>query len=99
MQAVERAFRSLLYVVILASPPVALASGASALAVQQGTPEEKAQAPAPAESPAQKHSTPEDKQRLVAVAHKLEAAPLDETLGPERAWAVQWLVAAPDLHV
>jgi carboxypeptidase Q len=56
-----------------------------------------APAPAPAQ-PAGKHSTAEDRARLVAVAHKLEAAPLDPALGPDRAWAVQWVVAAPDVH-
>ena len=34
----------------------------------------------PSEKPAEKHSTPEDRQRLVTVAHKLEAAPLDPAL-------------------
>jgi hypothetical protein len=51
------------------------------------------------EKPAEKHSTPEDRQRLVAVAHKLEAAPLDPTLTPDREWAMSWTVAAPDIHV
>jgi hypothetical protein len=51
------------------------------------------------EKPAEKHSTPEDRQRLVAVAHKLEAAPLDATLVQDREWAVGWTVAAPDIHV
>ena len=51
------------------------------------------------EKPAEKHSTPEDRQRLVAIAHKLEAAPLDSALAPEREWAVSWTVAAPDVHV
>jgi hypothetical protein len=51
------------------------------------------------EKPAEKHSTPEDRQRLVAVAHKLEAAPLDATLAPDREWAVGWTIAAPDIHV
>lgn len=51
------------------------------------------------EKPAEKRSTPEDRQRLVAVAHKLEAAPLDPTLGPDRDWAMKWAVAAPDVHV
>jgi hypothetical protein len=62
---------------------------------QAGAPAEKAQAQP---KPAEKHSSPEDRQRLVAVAHKLEAAPLDPALGPDRAWAVQWVVAAPDVH-
>lgn len=51
------------------------------------------------EKPAEKHSTPEDRQRLVAIAHKLEAAPLDPALAPERQWAVSWTIAAPDVHV
>jgi len=49
--------------------------------------------------PAAKHSTPEDRQRLVSIAHKLEAAPLDRSLEPDRDWAVKWVVAAPDVHV
>ena len=51
------------------------------------------------EKPAEKHSTPEDRQRLVAIAHKLEAAPLDPALASERHWAVSWSIAAPDIHV
>lgn len=45
------------------------------------------------------HSTPEDRTRLVTIAHKLEAAPLDPALVPERQWAVSRAVAAPDIHV
>jgi hypothetical protein len=55
--------------------------------------------PAVPEKPAEKHSTPEDRQRLVAIAHKLETAPLDPALASERQWAVKWTVAAPDIHV
>ena len=51
------------------------------------------------EKPAEKHSTPEDRQRLVAIAHKLEAAPLDPALASERQWAVNFAIAAPDVHV
>jgi hypothetical protein len=47
----------------------------------------------------EKHSTPEDRQRLVAITHKLEAAPLDPALAPERGWAVGFVVAAADIHV
>ena len=54
---------------------------------------------AAAEQAAEKHSTPEDRQRLVAIALKLEAAPLDPALSPEREWAVGFAVAAPDIHV
>lgn len=54
----------------------------------------------PQESPApEKHSTPEDRQRLVATAHKLEAAPLDPALAQDRSWAVNFAIAAPDIHV
>jgi len=55
--------------------------------------------PAMPQKPAEKHSTPEDRQRLVAIAHKLEAAPLDPALAPERQWAMNFVVAAPDVHV
>ena len=68
----------------------------------QATPQNSAKpqaSPAVPEKPAEKHSTPEDRQRLVAIAHKLEAAPLDPTLAPEREWAVKWTIAAPDVHV
>jgi hypothetical protein len=51
------------------------------------------------EKPAEKHSTPEDRQRLVTIAHKLEATPLDPALAPERQWAVNFVIAAPDVHV
>ncbi len=54
--------------------------------------------PATPAQPAGKHSTAEDRARLVAVARKLEAAPLDPSLAPDRAWAVQWVIAAPDVH-
>ena len=63
----------------------------------QTKPTEAAQATP--EKPVEKHSTPADRQRLVTVAHKLEAAPLDPALAQEREWAVSWVVATPDLHV
>jgi hypothetical protein len=55
-------------------------------------------APVP-QKPEEKHSTAEDRQRLVAIAHKLEAAPLDSAMGPDREWAAQWVLSAPDVHV
>jgi hypothetical protein len=71
-------------------------------AAAPAAPQEKQETPpgekAPAKS-AEKHSSPEDRQRLVTVARKLEAAPLDTALGPDRAWAMQWIVAAPDVPV
>jgi hypothetical protein len=45
------------------------------------------------------HSTPEDRKRLVTIAHKLEAAPLDPALAPDRQWAVGFVLGAPDIHV
>lgn len=44
-------------------------------------------------------STPEDRQRVVTIAHKLEAAPLDQTLYAERDWARQWVVENPDVRI
>jgi hypothetical protein len=55
--------------------------------------------PAAAEKPAGHYSTPEDRKRLVAIARKLEAAPLDPSLAQDRSWAVSWVVTAPDVHV
>jgi hypothetical protein len=51
------------------------------------------------EKPAEKHSTPEDRQRLVTIAQKLETAPLDPALAPERQWAVNFAITAPDMHI
>ena len=44
-------------------------------------------------------STPEERARAVAIAHKLEAAPLDDSLTSEREWALKWLIEVPDLTV
>lgn len=98
----RRLLRGFLCVALAASsaavPPRQNAGPSRPPAAQKpgSAPEEKSSVP-PAGS-AEKRSTPEDRQRLVAVAHKLEAAPLDPALGPDRAWAVQWVVAAPDVH-
>lgn len=43
-------------------------------------------------------STPEERERFVAIVHKLEAAPLDESLHPDREWALIWLIQVPDVH-
>lgn len=48
---------------------------------------------------AQAPSTPEERARLVAVAHRLEANPLDPALHSEREWAITWLIEVPDIHV
>jgi len=43
--------------------------------------------------------TTEDRQRVAAIAHKLEAAPLDHTLFPERDWAKQWVLENPEVRI
>jgi hypothetical protein len=87
--ALQVCFCSLLLSALPPAPRIA------ASAQQSASP---APAPAGPVQPAEKHSSPEDRQRLIAVARKLEAAPLDPALAPDRAWAVQWVVAAPDVH-
>lgn len=54
-------------------------------------------APAFAQTKAQ--SSPEDRQRFVSIVHNLESAPLNPRLQGDRAWAMQWLSAAPDVTV
>lgn len=41
----------------------------------------------------------EKRQRVVAIAHKLEVAPLDQALFPEKGWAKQWVIENPDLRI
>jgi hypothetical protein len=41
----------------------------------------------------------DERQRVVAIAHKLEAAPLDHALFPEREWAKQWVIENPDVRI
>jgi hypothetical protein len=66
---------------------------------QQNSSAKSEPSPAVPHKPAEKQSTPEERQRLVAIAHKLEAAPLDPALASEREWALKWIIAAPDVHV
>ena len=44
-------------------------------------------------------STPEERARFVAVAHKVEANPLDPSLKADARWALNFLVAVPDIDV
>jgi hypothetical protein len=44
-------------------------------------------------------ATAEPRQRVVAIAHKLEATPLDRALFPEREWAKQWIIENPDVRI
>jgi hypothetical protein len=41
----------------------------------------------------------EQRHRVIAIAHKLEAAPLDQALFPERDWALQWVRENPDVRI
>lgn len=54
-----------------------------------------------AASPQQDHppSTPEERQRFVAIAHNIEQSPLDESLRKDREWGLLWLIKVPDIHV
>ncbi len=44
-------------------------------------------------------STPEERQRFVALTHKLEQNPLDKTLYDDKKWALQWIEDIPDINV
>jgi hypothetical protein len=44
-------------------------------------------------------STPDERQRFVALVRRLEKAPLDESLNSETKWAMQWLNDVPDITV
>jgi hypothetical protein len=57
---------------------------------------------APAERPttsSPRSTTPAERKRVVAIAHKLEVAPLNQALVPEREWAKQWVVENPDVRI
>lgn len=44
-------------------------------------------------------STTEERQKFAAITHKLELAPLDASLHPDRDWAYKFLSEVPDLSV
>ncbi len=44
-------------------------------------------------------STAEERQRFVALTHKLEQAPLDKSLYAEKEWALEWINDIPDINV
>jgi hypothetical protein len=44
-------------------------------------------------------STAEERQRFVALTHKLEQNPLDKSLYDDKKWAKQWLEDIPDVNV
>jgi hypothetical protein len=51
------------------------------------------------DAPKRGPSTPEERKRFIAIAHKLEAAPLDPSLRKERDWALHWIIDIPDINV
>lgn len=44
-------------------------------------------------------STPQERQRFLAIDHKMEQNPLDPSLRKEREWAVHWIIDIPDINV
>lgn len=65
---------------------LALGSLAQAVAVNQ-------------DEPKRGPSTPEERQRFVALTRKLEQAPLDKSLYADKKWALQWIEDIPDINV
>lgn len=51
------------------------------------------------EEPKRGPSTPEERKRFLAIAHKMESAPLDPSLRKERDWALHWMIDIPDINV
>jgi hypothetical protein len=51
------------------------------------------------DAPKRGPSTPEERKRFVAIAHKMENAPLDSSLHKERDWALHWMIDIPDINV
>lgn len=51
------------------------------------------------QAPARAPSTPEERKRFVAIVHKFEQSPLDESLDSDVKWALQWLQDVPDINV
>lgn len=51
------------------------------------------------QAPKRAPSTPEERKRFVAIVHKLEQSPLDQSLNSEVDWALHWLQDIPDINV
>lgn len=51
------------------------------------------------QTPKRAPSTPEERKRFVAIVHKLEQSPLDQSLNSEVDWALHWLQDIPDINV
>lgn len=51
------------------------------------------------DQPTRGPSTPEERKRFLAIAHKMEQDPLDPSLRKERDWATHWMIDIPDINV
>lgn len=51
------------------------------------------------DEPKRAPSTPEERQRFLALSHKLEQSPLDKGLYSDKKWALDWIDAIPDINV
>lgn len=51
------------------------------------------------DQPKRAPSTPEERQRFLALTHKLEQSPLDKGLYADKKWALDWIDAIPDINV
>lgn len=51
------------------------------------------------DEPKRAPSTPQERQRFLALAHKLEQSPLDKSLYADKKWALDWIDAIPDINV
>jgi hypothetical protein len=67
--------------------------------VHQFTQPPSSGASAPPVNSAALYSSPQDRERFVAIAHQMEAAPLDRSAQNEREWAMKWIAEAPDVKV
>jgi hypothetical protein len=51
------------------------------------------------DQPKRAPSTPEERQRFLALTHKLEQSPLDKSLYADKKWALDWIDAIPDINI
>ncbi|HEX5433993.1 MAG TPA: hypothetical protein VFY05_07130 [Candidatus Angelobacter sp.] len=51
------------------------------------------------DQPSRGPSTPQERARFVAIAHKMEENPLDPSLRQDRDWATHWIIDIPDINV
>ena len=51
------------------------------------------------DQPKRSPSTPEERQRFLALTHKLEDSPLDKSLYADKKWALKWIDDIPDINV